>query len=44
MMERAFVLVPLTEIAPDRNVGGTRVKDALARLDQAGVAIPPQTA
>ncbi|HEY7458706.1 MAG TPA: 2-amino-4-hydroxy-6-hydroxymethyldihydropteridine diphosphokinase [Xanthobacteraceae bacterium] len=44
MMERAFVLVPLVEIAPDRVVHGVRIKDALARLDRAGVAISPQTA
>ena len=37
MFERAFVLVPLAEIAPDRIIGGTRVRDALARLDTAGI-------
>jgi 2-amino-4-hydroxy-6-hydroxymethyldihydropteridine diphosphokinase len=37
MFERAFVLVPLAEIAPDRAIGGTRVRDALARLDAAGI-------
>jgi 2-amino-4-hydroxy-6-hydroxymethyldihydropteridine diphosphokinase len=37
MFERAFVLVPLAEIAPDRVIGGTRVRDALARLDTAGI-------
>ncbi len=30
--ERAFVLVPLAEIAPDRVIAGRRVSDALARL------------
>lgn len=39
MMERAFVLVPLTEIAPDMAVGGAPVADALARLDRSGVAL-----
>ncbi len=39
MMERAFVLVPLVEIAPDLTVGGARIADALAKLDRAGVAI-----
>lgn len=37
MMERAFVLVPLAEIAPDLSVGGVRVADALAKLDRSGV-------
>lgn len=35
--ERAFVLVPLAEIAPDLVIGGERVVDALARLDRAGI-------
>ena len=35
--ERAFVLVPLAEIAPDLVIGGERVADALARLDRAGI-------
>ena len=34
---RAFVLVPLAEIAPDRTIGGTTVRDALARLDAGGI-------
>jgi 2-amino-4-hydroxy-6-hydroxymethyldihydropteridine diphosphokinase len=33
MFERAFVLVPLAEIAPDRMIGGVRVGDALTRVD-----------
>jgi 2-amino-4-hydroxy-6-hydroxymethyldihydropteridine diphosphokinase len=37
MFERAFVLVPLAEIAPDRMIGGTRIRDALARVDVAGI-------
>src|ERR1700759_61171 len=32
LFERAFVLVPLTEIAPDRMIGGRSVKAALAGL------------
>jgi 2-amino-4-hydroxy-6-hydroxymethyldihydropteridine diphosphokinase len=32
-LERAFVLAPLAEIAPDRMISGTRIADALARLD-----------
>lgn len=35
--ERAFVLVPLAEIAPDLVIGGERVADALAKLDRTGI-------
>jgi 2-amino-4-hydroxy-6-hydroxymethyldihydropteridine diphosphokinase len=42
LFERAFVLVPLAEIAPDRRIKGIRVRDALARLDVAGIdRLPP---
>jgi 2-amino-4-hydroxy-6-hydroxymethyldihydropteridine diphosphokinase len=37
LFERAFVLVPLAEIVPDRVIGGVRVRDALARLDTRGI-------
>jgi 2-amino-4-hydroxy-6-hydroxymethyldihydropteridine diphosphokinase len=37
MFERAFVLVPLAEIAPDRIIGGVRIRDALIRVDAAGI-------
>lgn len=37
LMERAFALVPLVEIAPHLRIEGVAVKDALARLDQAGI-------
>ncbi len=37
LFERAFVLVPLAEIAPDRLISGIRVGDALARIDQSGI-------
>ncbi len=37
LLERAFVLVPLAEIAPDWVVGGQRVADALAKLDRTGI-------
>jgi 2-amino-4-hydroxy-6-hydroxymethyldihydropteridine diphosphokinase len=37
LLERAFVLVPLAEIAPDLVVSGVRVRDALARLDRTGI-------
>jgi 2-amino-4-hydroxy-6-hydroxymethyldihydropteridine diphosphokinase len=41
LFERAFVLVPLAEIAPDRVIGGIRVRDALARVDATGIAKLP---
>jgi 2-amino-4-hydroxy-6-hydroxymethyldihydropteridine diphosphokinase len=42
MLERAFVLVPLAEIAPERLVAGVRVSDALARVDARGIdRLPP---
>ena len=37
LFERAFVLVPLAEIAPERSVGGVKLRDALARLDRSGI-------
>jgi 2-amino-4-hydroxy-6-hydroxymethyldihydropteridine diphosphokinase len=37
LFERAFVLVPLAEIAPDRVIAGIRVSDALKRVDMAGI-------
>lgn len=36
-LERAFVLMPLAEIAPDRCIAGMRVADALALLDRTGI-------
>jgi 2-amino-4-hydroxy-6-hydroxymethyldihydropteridine diphosphokinase len=43
LFERAFVLVPLAEIAPEHVVGGIRIKDALARLDPTGIErLPPR--
>src|SRR5215468_5107938 len=35
--ERAFVLVPLAEIAPERRIAGVTVREALARVDSTGV-------
>ena len=35
--ERAFVLVPLAEIAPDLVIGGETVTEALAKLDRTGI-------
>jgi 2-amino-4-hydroxy-6-hydroxymethyldihydropteridine diphosphokinase len=37
LFERAFVLVPLAEIASDRVIAGIRVGDALKRVDTAGI-------
>jgi 2-amino-4-hydroxy-6-hydroxymethyldihydropteridine diphosphokinase len=37
LLERAFVLVPLAEIAPERVIAGVRVRDALGRIDAAGI-------
>jgi 2-amino-4-hydroxy-6-hydroxymethyldihydropteridine diphosphokinase len=44
LFERAFVLVPLAEIVPDRVIAGRRVRDALAAIDPAGIEkLPPTT-
>jgi 2-amino-4-hydroxy-6-hydroxymethyldihydropteridine diphosphokinase len=37
LFERAFVLVPLAEIAPDRLIRGRRIRDALADLSTEGI-------
>ena len=37
LFERAFVLVPLAEIVPERLIGGVPVRAALARIDATGV-------
>jgi 2-amino-4-hydroxy-6-hydroxymethyldihydropteridine diphosphokinase len=37
LFERAFVLVPLAELGPDRLIAGVRVRDALARVDASGI-------
>jgi 2-amino-4-hydroxy-6-hydroxymethyldihydropteridine diphosphokinase len=37
LFERAFVLVPLCEIAPERLIAGRNVRDALARLSTDGI-------
>ena len=43
LFERAFVLVPLVEIVPDRTIAGVRVHDALARVDAGGIEkLPPR--
>lgn len=42
-LERAFVLAPLAEIAPDWRIAGVRIADALKRLDMTGIEklMPP---
>lgn len=37
LTERAFVLVPLSEIAPDRLISGRAVREWAARVDASGV-------
>jgi len=45
LFERAFVLVPLAEIVPERVIAGRRVRDALAEVDTAGISrLPSRTA
>jgi 2-amino-4-hydroxy-6-hydroxymethyldihydropteridine diphosphokinase len=42
LFERAFVLVPLADIAADRVIAGKRVGDARAGIDAAGIMrLPP---
>jgi 2-amino-4-hydroxy-6-hydroxymethyldihydropteridine diphosphokinase len=42
LFERAFVLVPLAEIAPERVIAGQRVREALTQVDVAGIEkLPP---
>lgn len=42
LFERAFVLVPLAEIARERMIAGVRVRTALERLDTSGIErLPP---
>ena len=43
LFERAFVLVPLAEIAGHRQIAGVRVSDALKRVDAGGIErLPPR--
>ena len=43
LFERAFVLVPLAEIAPQRVIAGIKVRDALARVAAEGIErLPPR--
>jgi 2-amino-4-hydroxy-6-hydroxymethyldihydropteridine diphosphokinase len=43
LFERAFVLLPLAEIAPDLVIGGQAVREAAASVDTAGIErLPPR--
>lgn len=43
LFERAFVLLPLADIAPDRVIEGRRVRDSLARAHVPGIVkLPPR--
>jgi 2-amino-4-hydroxy-6-hydroxymethyldihydropteridine diphosphokinase len=41
LFERAFVLVPLADIAPERVISGRSVREALSRVSQDGIAQLP---
>ena len=42
-LERAFVLLPLADLVPERRISGVRIKNALARADQTGIEkLPPR--
>lgn len=43
MLERAFVLMPLAEIAPDMTVAGKSVAERLAGVDATGIERLPST-
>ncbi|WFU38482.1 2-amino-4-hydroxy-6-hydroxymethyldihydropteridine diphosphokinase [Bradyrhizobium sp. CB82] len=43
LFERAFVLVPLAEIAPNRMIGGIRVRDGRASVSTQGIERLPDT-
>ena len=43
LFERGFVLVPLAEIAPNLEIGGVAIRNALSRVDQSGIEkLPPR--
>lgn len=43
LFERAFVLIPLAEIAGDREVAGRSVREAAMRVDQTGIERLPSS-
>jgi 2-amino-4-hydroxy-6-hydroxymethyldihydropteridine diphosphokinase len=44
LFERAFVLVPLAEIAAERMIGGIKVSDSLAQVDRTAIELLPPRA
>jgi 2-amino-4-hydroxy-6-hydroxymethyldihydropteridine diphosphokinase len=43
LFERAFVLAPLAEIAPDKEIAGKRVSEGLNAVDTSGITrLPPR--
>lgn len=42
LFERAFVLVPLCDVAPDRPIGGRTPRDALKQLSREGIERLPE--
>ncbi len=43
LFARAFVLAPLSEIVPERMIGGRHVRDALRQVDTRGIVrLPPR--
>ena len=43
LFERAFMLLPLADIAPDRVIQGRRIRDALGKVNLAGILkLPPR--
>ena len=44
LFKRAFVLVPLAEIAPERVIAGRRVRDGLEMVERTGIEkLPPRS-
>jgi 2-amino-4-hydroxy-6-hydroxymethyldihydropteridine diphosphokinase len=43
LFERAFVLVPLAEMAPDRVIAGRKVSEAAAAVDASGITRLPRS-
>jgi 2-amino-4-hydroxy-6-hydroxymethyldihydropteridine diphosphokinase len=37
MLDRAFVLIPLYELAPDFSVGGISLSERLTQIDSTGI-------
>lgn len=42
LFDRAFVLIPLAEIAPDLAIAGRRIADAAAAIDRSGIERLPR--